>query len=102
MSFSLQGRRCTGAEVVNFSASGIGAWLDERYAALFEPGARLREVVFHEEGLHPPAPDIRIVFSTLAGQSARPGFMMFGGEFISPGPEFLDSLASFLAALPRE
>ena len=88
--------------MVNVSASGVGAWLDERFAALFEPGARLREVVFHEEGIHAPAPEIRIIFSTLAGQSARKGYMMFGGEFISPAPEFLDSLDSCLAALPRE
>ena len=97
MSFLLQGQRLSGAELVDFSLGGVGVWLDERYAPLFEPNARLREVHFHDTGIFSPAPDIRIVFSTLPGQSARPGNMMFGGQFISPGPEFLESLERFLA-----
>ena len=99
MSFVLQGHSFSGAEVVDLSLGGVGVWMDERFAALFEPNARLREVAFPACGLA-PVPDIRLVFSTLPGQSARPGFMMFGGEFISPDPAFLASLTLLLALRP--
>ena len=97
MSFILQGQWLSGAELVDFSLGGVGVWMDERHAVLFEPNGRLRDVQFHDSAIYSPAPDIRIVFSTLPGQSARPGMMMFGGEFISPSPEFLASLELFLA-----
>ena len=100
--FLLQNQRVRGAELVNLSLGGIGGWLDERYAHFFELNLRLREVSIHHPGFPEPVPDLKVVFSTLRGQSARPGYMMFGAEFLKPPEAFLDALSVFLETLPAE
>jgi hypothetical protein len=80
--FELKGALVSAVEIVSLGAGGFGAWVEDRYAALFEPGGRLKSLVF-DDPLLPEPPDFgRVVFSTLKGQSARAGFIMIGVEFL--------------------
>ena len=80
--FELKGAMVSSVEVVSVGAGGFGGWVEDRYAALFEPGGRLKGLVF-DDPLLPEPPDFgRVVFSTLRGQSARIGYIMIGVEFL--------------------
>lgn len=102
MSFKLQDHPVRNADVVNISVGGLGAWIPDSLFYLFEPNLRLKEVTFHCPEVYLTAPDVRLVFSTLKGQSARPGQIMFGGEFIQPDQEFIDKLTSYLTTFAIE
>ncbi|HJU84469.1 MAG TPA: hypothetical protein VJ600_09680 [Holophagaceae bacterium] len=80
--FELKGVLVSAVEIVSVGAGGFGAWVEDRYAALFEPGGRLKALIF-EDAHFPEPPDAgRVVFSTLKGQSARAGYIMVGVEFL--------------------
>jgi hypothetical protein len=100
-SFSLQGQRIQEVEIVSIGLGGLGGWLDERQAGLFEPHGRLTEFSLGHPDFPAPAPDLRLVFSTLKGQSAQPGRMMFGAEFMSPSEAFLARMKAFLALISQ-
>lgn len=102
MSFRVRDVRVQLAEVVDIGEGGLGAWVDDRYFSLFEPNLLLKEATFNSSAFKAPVPDIRLVFSNLKGQSARPGLIMLGGAFIDPGPTFLEELHQFFQALPED
>ena len=98
--FELKGVLVSEVEIVSIGAGGFGAWVLDRYAALFEPGGRLKSLRF-EEGLFPDPPDHgRIVFSTLKGQSARPGWLMVGVEFLEVPEAFFRHMETLAEAMP--
>ena len=92
--FMAQGMWVEGVEIITIGAGGFGAWVEERYAQhfLFEPGHSLAYFRWEDESL--PAPPARacIAFSSLRGQSTRPGYLMIGAEFLEPSEAFVTQL----------
>ena len=86
--FELKGAFVSEAEIVSMGAGGFGAWVADRFAGLFEPGARLIALTFDDLDLPEPPPLAKVVFSTLKGQSARPGLLMIGVEYPEPSEAF--------------
>jgi len=82
---------------------GFGAWTEDRFAFLFDPGNALRELAFDDPLLPAPPPDASVAFSTLRGQSARDGYIMFGAEYKASDPAFLTLMQGLytLASLPQ-
>jgi hypothetical protein len=99
--FSLQGRRIQGIRIVSIGLGGLGGWLDDGHAPSFEPHGRVIGFALEHPGFPVPTPDLRLVFSTLKGQSAQPGQMMFGAQFIDPSEAFLAALKQFMEQIPR-
>ena len=87
------------AEVVSLGAGGFGAWAEDRFAFLFDPGNALRELAFDDPLLPAPPPDASVAFSTLKGQSAREGYIMFGAEYQASDPAFLQAMAELMEKL---
>lgn len=98
-SFSLQGRRFHDVEVVSLSAGGLGAWVEDRYFSLFEPGALLKNLFFESGDAPLPPPEAKVAFSTLKGQSARPGWIMFGAEYVQPSQAFIEAMERYVGAV---
>ncbi|HJV23738.1 MAG TPA: hypothetical protein VJ570_13630 [Holophagaceae bacterium] len=99
--FELKGVLVSSVEIVSVGAGGFGAWVGDRYAAVFEPGGRLAALVF-EDAHFPEPPDAgRVVFSTLKGQSARPGYIMIGVEFLEVPEAFCRHMEELLQAEPE-
>ena len=94
--FLVQGQEVE-VEVNSLSSGGVGAWVEDRFAFLFDPGAQLNQLSFDDPLLPPPPSEATIAFSTLAGQSARDGFILFGAEFHSTDAEFLHAMAEWMA-----
>jgi hypothetical protein len=100
-SFEIQGLRVSNVVVASIGLGGMGGWLDESHFTYFEPLARLKNLQVTHPEFPVPVPDLRLVFSTLKGQSAQPGRMMFGAQFLNPPETFLNQLKSFLEGLPH-
>lgn len=96
--FLVQGQEVD-AEVASLGPGGFGAWTEDRFAFLFDPGTSLREVAFDDPLLPPPPPEAAVAFSTLRGQSARDGYIMFGAEYRGQDPVFLQAMAEFMETL---
>lgn len=92
--FMAEGMWVEGVEIITIGAGGFGAWVEERYAQhfLFEPGHSLEYFRWEDGSLPPPPARARIAFSSLRGQSARPGFLMIGAEFLEPSEAFVTQL----------
>ncbi len=99
--FELKGALVSAVEVVSVGAGGFGAWVEDRYAALFEPGGKLKGLVFDDPLLPEPPDFARVVFSTLKGQSARAGFIMIGVEFIEMPELFYRHMEQLVQAQPE-
>ena len=96
--FLIQGQ-AVDAEVVSVGPGGFGAWTEDRFAFLFDPGALLRELMFDDPMLPAPPHEASVAFSTLKGQSAREGFIMFGAEYKASDPAFLQAMAELMEKL---
>lgn len=96
--FLVQGQEVD-AEVVSLGPGGFGAWTEDRFAFLFDPGTHLREVAFDDPLLPVPPPEAAVAFSTLKGQSAREGYIMFGAEYKASDPAFLQAMADLMEKL---
>lgn len=94
--FMAQGMWVEGVEIITIGAGGFGAWVEERYAQhfLFEPGHPLDYFRWEDGSLPAPPARAHIVFSSLRGQSARPGYLMIGAEFLEPSEAFVAQLMS--------
>ena len=90
--FLVQGQ-VVDAEVASLGPGGFGAWTEDRFAFLFDPGAHLKDLAFDDPLLPTPPPEAVVAFSTLRGQSAREGYIMFGAEFHGADPSFLQAMA---------
>ena len=93
--FLVQGQ-AVDAEVVSLGPGGFGAWTEDRFAFLFDPGAMLADLAFDDPTLPPPPMEAVVAFSTLRGQSAREGYIMFGTEFRGPDSAFLQAMTEFM------
>lgn len=96
--FLVQGQQVD-AEVVSLGPGGFGAWTEDRFAFLFDPGTGLRDITFDDPTLPAPPAEASIAFSTLKGQSARDGFIMFGAEYQASDPAFLQAMAELMEKL---
>lgn len=96
--FLVQGQQVD-AEVVSLGPGGFGAWAEDRFAFLFDPGSPLQELAFDDPLLPAPPMDASIAFSTLKGQSARDGFILFGAEYHASDPAFLQAMAELMERL---
>ena len=96
--FLVQGQEVD-AEVASLGPGGFGAWTEDRFAFLFDPGTSLWELAFDDPTLPPPPLEAAVAFSTLRGQSARDGYIMFGAEFCQTDPTFLQAMAEFMETL---
>jgi hypothetical protein len=96
--FLVQGQEVD-AEVVSLGPGGFGAWTEDRFAFLFDPGTHLHELAFDDPQLPTPPAEAVVAFSTLRGQSAREGHIMFGAEFRSSDPGFLQAMAEMMEKL---
>ena len=96
--FLVQGQEVD-ADIASLGPGGFGAWTEDRFAFLFDPGSVLRELAFDDPLLPAPPPEASIAFSTLKGQSAREGFIMFGAEYKASDPAFLQAMAEMMEKL---
>ncbi len=96
--FLVQGQQVDG-EVVSLGPGGFGAWAEDRFAFLFDPGATVKELTFDDPQLPAPPPDASLAFSTLKGQSAREGYILFGAEYKASDPVFLQAMAELMEKL---
>ncbi len=96
--FLVQGQ-AVDAEVVSLGPGGFGAWTEDRFAFLFDPGAALKELAFDDPLLPAPPIEASIAFSTLKGQSAREGYILFGAEYQASDPAFLQAMAELMEKL---
>ncbi|MBS1784233.1 MAG: hypothetical protein JST24_02255 [Acidobacteria bacterium] len=96
--FLVQGQ-AVDAEVASLGPGGFGAWAEDRFAFLFDPGSPLQELAFDDPLLPSPPLDASIAFSTLKGQSARDGFILFGAEYHASDPAFLQAMAELMEKL---
>ena len=94
--FMAEGMWVEGVEIITIGAGGFGAWVEERYAQhfLFEPGHSLEYFRWEDGSLPAPPARARIAFSSLRGQSARPGYLMIGAEFLEPSEAFVTQLTN--------
>lgn len=92
--FMSEGLWIEGVEIISIGAGGFGAWVEDRYAQhfQFEPGHPLEYFRWEEPGLPTPPARARLAFSSLRGQSARPGYLMIGAEFLEPSDHFVSQL----------
>jgi hypothetical protein len=95
--FLVQGQEVE-AEVVSLGPGGFGAWTEDRFAFLFDPGTSLHDLAFDDPTLPPPPMEAAVAFSTLRGQSARDGYIMFGAEFRGADPAFLQAMSELMEA----
>ena len=96
--FLVQGQEVD-AEVASLGPGGFGAWTEDRFAFLFDPGTALRDIAFDDPTLPAPPAEASIAFSTLKGQSARDGFIMFGAEYKASDPAFLQAMVELMEKL---
>ena len=92
--FMSEGMWIENVEILTIGAGGFGAWVEDRYAQhfLFEPGLILEYFRWEDETLPAPPARALIAFSSLRGQSERPGFLMIGAEFLEPSEAFVTQL----------
>ncbi len=92
--FMVEGMWIENVEILTIGAGGFGAWVEDRYAQhfQFEPGHPLEYFRWEDAGLPPPPSRARIAFSCMRGQSARPGYLMIGAEFLEPSDAFVAQL----------
>ena len=97
--FEIQRQRIEGAEVIDLSMAGLGVWVPENFLPLLELNALLKEVTI--DRLHlPHMPHLgRLVFFNLMGQSARPGYLMAGIEYLHASQVYQEAMAKFLEPL---
>jgi len=96
--FLIQGQ-AVDAEVVSLGPGGFGAWTEDRFAFLFDPGTALRELAFDDPQLPAPPLEASVAFSTLKDHSTRDGFIMFGAEYQASDPAFLQAMAELMEKL---
>lgn len=96
--FLVQGQQVE-AEVSSLGPGGFGAWAEDRFAFLFDPGSALRDLAFDDPLLPAPPLEASVAFSTLKGQSAREGFILFGAEYQASDPAFLQAMAELMEKL---
>ncbi len=96
--FLVQGQ-VVDAEIASLGAGGIGAWTEDRFAFLFDPGTHLKDLAFDDPLLPTPPSEAVVAFSTLRGQSARDGYIMFGAEYRGADPGFLQAMAELMENL---
>ena len=93
--FLVQGQEVD-AEVASLGVGGFGAWTEDRFAFLFDPGASLAALAFDDPTLPPPPLEAAVAYSTLRGQSARDGYILFGAQYHEAGPAFLQAMAELM------
>lgn len=93
--FLVQGQQVE-AEVSSLGPGGFGAWTEDRFAFLFDPGHALRELAFDDPLLPAPPAEASVAFSTLKGQSVREGYILFGAEYQASDPAFLQAMAELM------
>jgi hypothetical protein len=97
--FEVQRQRVEGAEVIDLSLAGLGVWIPEGCIHLLEPNCILKELHFDRLQL-PLMPHLgRLVFFTLKGQSARPGYLLAGIEYLHASQAFQEAMGQYLAPL---
>ncbi len=92
--FMSEGMWIDNVEIITIGAGGFGAWVEERHAQhfQFEPGHPLEYFRWDDPSLPAPPTRARIAFSSMRGQSARPGYLMIGAEFLEPSEAFVAQL----------
>jgi hypothetical protein len=93
--FLIQGQEVD-AEIASLGPGGVGAWAEDRFAFLFDPGTQIRDLSFDDPLLPAPPVEATIAFSTLKGQSLREGFILFGAEYKASDPAFLQAMAELM------
>ena len=93
--FMVQGQEVD-ANVTSLGPGGFGAWTEDRFAFLFDPGTPLVDLSFDDPTLPAPPSKAAVAFSTLPGQSTREGFIMFGAEFRDADAAFLLAMAELM------
>lgn len=83
-------------EVASVSPGGFGAWAEDRFAFLFEPGQELEALAFDDPQLPPPPERATLAYTTLPGDSIREGHILFGAEFRDGDTAFLQSMAELM------
>lgn len=83
-------------EVASVSPGGFGAWVEDRFAFLFEPGEALEALAFDDPQLPPPPERASLAYATLPGESLREGHILFGAEFQDGDTAFLQSMAELM------
>lgn len=96
--FLVQGQEVD-ADIASLGPGGVGAWAEDRFAFLFDPGTVLRDLTFDDPLLPAPPAEATIAFSTLKGQSLREGFILFGAEYQATDPAFLQAMAEVMEKL---
>lgn len=97
--FESQRQRVVDVDVIDLSLAGLGVWIPESAFHLLELNGVLKELYFDRLQL-PHMPHLgRLVFFNLMGQSARPGYLMAGIEYLHASPAFQEAMGAFLAPL---
>lgn len=93
--FLVQGQQVD-AEIASLGAGGVGAWAEDRFAFLFDPGSQIQELSFDDPLLPTPPAEATIAYATLKGESAREGWVLFGAEFHPTDTEYLQAMAAWM------
>lgn len=97
--FEIQRQRVSGAEVIDLSLAGVGLWVPESCFHLLESNVVVKELYFDRLQL-PHMPHLgRLVFFNLMGQSARPGYLMAGIEYLYSSQDYQEAMTQFLQPL---
>ena len=97
--FESQRQRVVDVDVIDLSLAGVGVWIPETAFHLLEINGVLKEIYFDRLQL-PHMPHLgRLVFFSLKGQSARPGYLLAGIEYLYASQAFKEAMEVYLAAL---
>jgi len=97
--FDLQGQPVKGVQLDSIGLGGLGGWLDEGHLDTFSPEARIQNLRVAHPDFPSPAPELRVVFTSLGGQGGQPGRMVFGAQFLEVDDAFRQGLKAFLDRL---